>query len=224
MDGEPVETDLWQRYKADNDLAARDRLVRRYQPWASAIARNVHRRLRSWPVDGDDFAQNAAVGLIEAIARYDPSRGIPFQAYAAPRVRGAVFNGLRAILADRPATRARHAERLRSLQEGAADDVLQRIVDTVTGLGLGFLLDHAASEPADRMDGLYHAHSAQVRARLLGALDQLPPRLQAIVRGHYFEHTPFVELAEREEVSKGRISQLHRDALLRLRKLMADDG
>ena len=223
MEQELAETDLWRRYKADDDLLARDRLVGHYRPWATAIARSVHRRLRTWPVDCDDFIQNAAIGLVEAMARFDPARGIAFQAYARPRVRGAVFNGLRAILADRPATRARFAERLETLQDTDEGDLLQRMVDAVAGLGIGFLLEHAA-EPAHRLDGLFHAQSGQMQARLATAMQRLPPRLRAVVHGHYFEHRPFVELADREGITKGRMSQLHREALSRLRKALEESG
>jgi RNA polymerase sigma factor for flagellar operon FliA len=223
MEQELVEMDLWRRFKAGDDPAARDHLVGRYQPWATAIARSVHRRLRTWPVDCDDFIQNAAIGLVEAMARFDPARGVPFQAYARPRVRGAVFNGLRAILADRPATRARFAERLETLQGDEDGDVLQRVIDAVAGLGVGFLLEHAA-EPAHRIDGLFHAQSAQLHARLAAAVERLPPRLRALVREHYFEHRLFAEMAEREGITKGRMSQLHREALSRLRRELDDTG
>ena len=51
--------------------------------------------------------------------------------------------------------------------------------------------------------------------RVIGAgyKSRLPPRLKALVMRHYFEFTPFVDLAEEWGLTKGRISQLHRAAL-----------
>jgi len=57
-------------------------------------------------------------GVAGAIDRYDPSRGIAFQAYAMARVRGSVFNGLRAIL--RGQASERYQERLDTLQDQEA--------------------------------------------------------------------------------------------------------
>jgi RNA polymerase sigma factor for flagellar operon FliA len=224
MESEPAEKDLWQRFKVDNDLGARDQLMHRYQPWANAIARSVHRRVRAYPVDCEDFVQNAAIGLMEAMSRYDPGRGIAFHAYAKCRVRGAVFNGLRAILADRSQFRQeRYMERLESMQEsGGAGDALELVLDAVVGLGLGFLLEHGSGEAAHTLDGLFHAQSMELQSGLDQALRKLPERLAEIVRDHYFQHVPFVEIARRAGVSKGRISQLHREALLQLRKRLHD--
>ncbi|NJL18613.1 MAG: hypothetical protein HC938_17105, partial [Nitrospira sp.] len=47
--------------------------------------------------DKADYVQNASIGLLEAISRFEPERGIPFAAFALPRVRGAVLNGLRTL-------------------------------------------------------------------------------------------------------------------------------
>jgi RNA polymerase sigma factor for flagellar operon FliA len=216
-----VEPDLWQRYRCDDDAEARDRLFLHYAPWATAIARGVHRRVRAYQVDREDFIQNATIGLLDAMARFDMTRGIPFRSYAQPRVRGAVFNGLRAIVGDRPqrADEARFASRLQSLQPaGRVGSAFEQVLDDIVGLGIGFLLDEAVAES----DGtLANAHAAQLESRLLLAVAQLPDRLKLIVRAHYFQHVPFIELAVQLGLTKGRISQLHKKALLQLRQSLA---
>lgn len=218
-----AEAELWVRYRIDGDTAARDRLYQQHAPWAKAIARSVHRRVWAYPVDSDDFVQNATIGLLEAISRYNPDRGIPFRAYATPRVRGAVFNGLRAIIGERraPAPEARFSERLEHLA-AEDDNPLQGIVDSVVGLGLGFMLEAGQAVPIETRDGLVYAQLQEREARLLAAVEQLSPRLKFIVQAHYFNHVPFHELASSWGLTKGRVSQLHRAALSNLRDFLRE--
>jgi RNA polymerase sigma factor FliA len=213
----PSEPELWSRYRGGGDPEARDRLFLHYAPWAAAIARHVHARIRAYQVDREDFVQNATIGLLEAMSRYDPARGVAFRSYAQPRVRGAVFNGLRAILGDRPAANqeARLAERLQDLQETSEDTAFDSVIGAIVNLGVGYLLDEIASSTRD--DCFAYAHLTQIEARLGAAVRELPDRLRLIVQVHYFQHVPFQEIAARQNVTKGRISQLHKEALILLR-------
>lgn len=222
-DGDDAE--LWQRYRGGSD-DARDRLFLRHVGWARAIASQVHGRIRAYPVDRQDFIQNATLGLLDAMSRFNPERGVSFRAYAKPRVRGAVFNGLRAILGDRPPPRdeATLGERLQSLQEYGATDTLESIVDSVVGLGLGFLLDEAGRHAGggDARDGLAYVDRQQTEHRLSAALQILPERLRLIIQTHYFHYVPFQDIAQSLGLTKGRVSQLHHAALTKLRESLRD--
>lgn len=208
-----------------HDDVTRDRLLVLHVSWAAAIALNVHRRVNSYPVDRDDFIQNATIGLLDAITRFDPARGVPFRSYARPRVRGAVFNGLRAILGERSQQPqdSRFNARLGDLQDAGEDSAFDQLVDTIVGLGVGYLLDEAShgASCASR-DALAYAQTVQIETRLLQAVSQLPERLKAIVLVHYFQYVPFKDVALQMGVSKGRVSQMHREALMRLRASLRD--
>ncbi|HEY2346304.1 MAG TPA: sigma-70 family RNA polymerase sigma factor [Xanthomonadaceae bacterium] len=222
---EIAEPELWDRYRVHDDQQARDRLFLHYVPWASSIARSVHRRLRVYNVDREDFVQNATIGLLEAMARFDPARGIPFSAYAKSRVRGAVFNGLRAILGERPAPseESRFAARLKDLLDAPSEgNVFNDVVDSILGLGTGYLLDEAASHMVAREGGLEYARAAELETRIASAVSILPDRLRMILQLHYFQFVPFQEIAARLGVTKGRISQLHKVALEKLRGSLSD--
>lgn len=209
-----LEADLWQRIRMGGDARAVEQVIVHYSGWAAAIARSIHQRLPAYPVDCEDFIQNARVGLMEAVSRFDPGRGVPFPAFAKPRVRGAVFNGLRAILGDRSphATAALDAERLALLLDDAVDDPVDRVVDAILGLGTAFLLD-----AQDDSDPSAYAGRADMQRRVHGHVARLPERQRALIEQHYFQHVAFVEIAARFGVTKGRISQLHSQALRTLR-------
>jgi RNA polymerase sigma factor for flagellar operon FliA len=216
-----LEADLWRRIRTDGDARAAEQLIVHYSGWAAAIARGIHRRLPAYPVDCEDFVQNARVGLMEAVSRFDPERGIPFPAFAKSRVRGAVFNGLRAILGDRSphAMRALDDERLALLLEEPVDDPLDRVVEAILGLGTAFLLDDQ-----DDGDPSAYAGRAHMQRRIRSQVARLQERQRVIIEQHYFQHVPFVDIATRLGLTKGRISQLHSQALRELRSLLHEGG
>lgn len=78
-----------------NSEKERQELVLKYHAMARAIACRVYHRLPK-VVDLDDLISAGVTGLIEAIDRYDPSRQVPFEAYAKHRIHGAVVDSLRA--------------------------------------------------------------------------------------------------------------------------------
>lgn len=86
--------ELWARYRARKSEELRSQLISEY----AYLARYVVDRLNlktSACVDYDDLLSQAVVGLIDAIDRYDCSRGVKFETYAYARIRGAVIDMLR---------------------------------------------------------------------------------------------------------------------------------
>lgn len=86
--------ELWSRYKTRKTEELRSQLISEY----AYLARYVVDRLNlktSASVDYDDLLSQAVVGLIDAIDRYDSSRGVKFETYAYARIRGAVVDMLR---------------------------------------------------------------------------------------------------------------------------------
>ena len=215
---------LWLRYRPGNCRASQDALFFRYAPWAKSVARAVYRRIRVSQVEWADYAHNATLGLLEAMSRFDPQRGIDFPVYAKARVRGAVFNGLRSFLADymRRENSVRMMDRMESLDGGSDEDVLGQIVSSVAGLGLGFLLDSAAAQSAFQtdQDPSNVAERHQMDRLLEIGMDSLEGRERLVMELHYQQYVPFVEIAELLGVTKGRVSQIHRAAIERIRGLV----
>lgn len=217
------EYELWIRYQRDGDPEARDYLFLKYSPWARRVAGGVFARLRVPQMEWGDFVQNAVVGMLEAMSRFDPDRGLDFIAYAKLRVQGAVFNGVRLYLTgvDRATTSERFLQRLDSLndREHGDADPFQGFVDTVASLGIGYLLE-SASSPAEVPASLETGENAHLQKRLLDALDQLGDRERAVLTGHYLDHIPFQDMAQSMGLTKGRVSQIHRAGLTRLRAIL----
>jgi RNA polymerase sigma factor for flagellar operon FliA len=215
---------LWERWCTSQDATARHALIVKYSPWARLVARDVYMRVYALRDAWHDCVQNALIGLLEAMDRFDPARGASFQTYARHRVRGAVFNGMRTLRESlAQGTRsydqlAAARDRIDALDDGESTDPLEAFVGTTIGLGLGFLLE-ASSVPAyaQGSDAYAELEREELSTAIAEAMERLPEREQMILMLHYYHHVPFVEISARLGVTKGRISQLHKRALDQLR-------
>src|SRR3954453_13159172 len=88
--------DLWRRYKSDGDEGARERLVVAYSPMVKFVAGRLGAGLPSH-VEDADLISYGLVGLIGAIERFEPERGIKFETFAMTRIRGSIIDELRSL-------------------------------------------------------------------------------------------------------------------------------
>jgi RNA polymerase sigma factor for flagellar operon FliA len=172
-------------------------------------------------VDWDDYVQSATEGMLQALERFEPNQGIAFEAYAGQRVRGAVFNQLR-VLCDRQGDLATRSWALRwreraSMATTAEEGGLDAFVSVVVALGIGFLLENDV-ETAEATDPAYAAESLELTTAVRTGVKKLPEKERLIITLHYMNHVPFHEIAAQMGVTKGRVSQLHHQALGRLRQ------
>lgn len=206
--------------RSDLRVEARNALVQSNLDWARRVAKSVYMRLRIPTVEWSDYVQAATVGLIESADRYDPSHGVPFQAFAIRRVRGEVFNSVRGLLKVPPTgwTYDALSERSESLNDLDLEPV-ERMIQLVTGLGTGLLLESGSllMDAVAACQAYGAVEQSQIKQSLDAAMQDLPERERFIIRMHYLHHTPFVEIAKTLSLTKGRISQLHSRAILKLR-------
>ncbi len=86
--------ELWRLYKKSGDDEIHDELVRRHQPLVRFLAESQAQKVpRS--VDVEDLKAEGNIGLMDAIKKFDPDRGIKFKTYCSTRVRGAMLDSLR---------------------------------------------------------------------------------------------------------------------------------
>jgi len=86
----------WTAYKLTGDLEVRETLLIRYMP----LVRNTAGRMAmGFPksVELSDLISTGVIGLIEALKNFDPARGVKFETYAVPRIRGAILDELRSL-------------------------------------------------------------------------------------------------------------------------------
>jgi RNA polymerase sigma factor for flagellar operon FliA len=106
----------WRRYQKNPTDEMRQRLLAKYVP----LVRNVATRMAmGFPrsVELTDLVNTGVIGLIEAFGNFDPARGVKFETYAVPRIRGAILDELRALDWVPRSTRARSREIEKALTE-----------------------------------------------------------------------------------------------------------
>jgi RNA polymerase sigma factor FliA len=86
----------WDEYKSGGASSARDLLILQYSPLVKYVAGRVGVGLPA-NVEQADLISYGIFGLIDAIDKYEPARGIKFETYAISRIRGAIIDELRAI-------------------------------------------------------------------------------------------------------------------------------
>jgi RNA polymerase sigma factor FliA len=236
----PHEADLWHRLRANGDAAARAALLALHLPYAKTVASVYYSRRFSDEVEFGDYLQYASVGMLEALERYDPARGVQFRTFAARRMHGAILNGLERLTEKQQQIAARQrlrAERLQDLKALAAEEgggatgrdaqqLLRFVSDVGIGLALCWMLEGTSmvdSSEAATLAPFYQSVALkQARERLLQAVDALPAQERTVIRNHYLQDIPFDQIAAMLQLTKGRISQIHKQALLHLRGLVRD--
>jgi len=85
---------VWREYKLSLDSKLRKDIIEYYLPYAKQISIKVHNRLQ-FGFELEDLFQDAVIGLIRAVDKYDVDRGVEFGIYSNKFIRGAIFDGLR---------------------------------------------------------------------------------------------------------------------------------
>jgi RNA polymerase sigma factor FliA len=231
-----VEAALWHKLIFEGDNSARADIFSRYSHFARRLARFERSRRPKYGLDIEDFEQLAFEGLIKAIDQFDPGRGTPFEAYARLRIRGVIADGHgrsseEAALYTSNTRQLR--DRIRSLQNGPTQKnkgALEELTDLVVGLAIGLFLDGPQGETNHDLNAKY------VQAHYNGeALKDLEGRVQEIVltlddparqviQLHYRDGVSFKQISALKGVTKGRVSQIHREALREIQRLIKDAG
>ncbi len=87
---------IWRRFKATGNQALRNRLMEAYLPIVKYNAERICARLPN-EVENDDLVSAGVFGLVAAIDSFDLGRGVKFETYCAPRIRGAMLDELRTM-------------------------------------------------------------------------------------------------------------------------------
>jgi RNA polymerase sigma factor for flagellar operon FliA len=216
------EQKLWKEARQASNTAAHLTLIDHYTHLAKIIAAHYYRIRPDNDIEYDDYLQHAMVGLIEAVHRYDPDRGVSFSTYANYRIKGALLNGLEKTTEQRQQSaylrkcqRARVKSIAKDLDQ-SADDSFTRMVEVTVELALSFMLEDSGMLHREKQDNieLYEQDEMKPLAiDLTSLVDRLPERERLIIRYHYYHGVAFEELARLLDISKGRVSQLHKRAL-----------
>lgn len=224
---EQVEAALWRRLHLEGDSSCRAQLFDLHATLARGVARREFRRRPPHGLERSDFEQLAFRGLLEAIDHFDPLHGAPFDAFARHRIRGAIADGSARSSEQAAQVNARRRieqDRLKSLREGRAvgGNAIAELADLASALAIGFIAESANSCENTPIRPYESIDWRDLQMRVVAEIDRLPTPEQTVMRQHYLNNVPFKEIATLLRLSKGRIAQIHRAAIARLRLRIRD--
>lgn len=221
----------------------REQYVAEFAPLVKRIAHYMMGKLPAC-VQVDDLIQAGMIGLLDAIDRYEGSAGAQFESYAAQRIRGAILDELRradwaprslrkkmrrieaavSALEQRLGCAPTENELANELGMSLAEyrDALQ----DARGAQLIYYEDFQRDDDEDflgrncpdpRDSPLDAMLDASLRAMLIKAIEDLPPREKLVMGMHYEQELNLREIGEVLGVSESRVCQLHAQAIARLR-------
>lgn len=239
-------------YRCTTDPEVKDRIIVEYAPLVKFIAQKIASRLPS-NIELDDLISCGVIGLMDAISKFDPSRDNKFKTYAEFRIRGAILDELRSqdwvprsIREKTKLLEKTYAKLERELGRPATDeemcealectmDEFHDIINKSKSVSLLNIDDSAVFNRGDKklMMGLLeqsrnsNPFSAVNYKRAQGIITEgiksLPEKQRLVLSLYYFEDLNLKEIGQVLDVTESRVSQLHTQAILKLKAKLRND-
>ena len=232
-------------YRTTGDLAIRDELIRAHLRLAVHLARRFDNR----GVPFDDLVQVASVGLVKAVERFEPERGLEFSTFATPTIIGELKRHFR----DKgwSVRVPRRIQELHVRLHGLVNDLTQRLGRSPSIPELAQAARASEEEVLEALEASYAYRSVSLDevpavagtslASVLGTHDAgpgrvenellverllaaLPPRERLIVRLRFFDELTQSEIADRLGISQMHVSRLLARCLDQMRSRLATEG
>ncbi|MDY6855109.1 MAG: FliA/WhiG family RNA polymerase sigma factor [Thermodesulfobacteriota bacterium] len=237
----------WEEGSRKIDPLLRDQLIQECSPLIKYIASRIAFRLPP-NIDIDDVITSGIIGLIDAIDKFDPQRGVKFRTYAEFRIRGAMLDELRSLdmtprsirynarkleeaqtelehKLGRPPSNEEIAERL-----GMKVEKIHEIINQANGVSfisldeLGYSFEDGQERDIDTLLNDYLLDPAlrlkikETKDIVAEAIEELDEKPRLVITLYYYEELTMKEIGTILGVTESRVSQLHSHALKQLRK------
>lgn len=242
---------LWREYKKTGDRRLRNELMEIYLPLVRYTADRISAKLPS-EVDVEDLVSAGTFGLVDAIEAFDLGRGVKFETYCSPRIRGAILDELRTMDWVPRLVRSR-AHRLETVTKvlraelgrlPSDDEVAERLgigrseldkmvsdANTVLLVSLSRnYVDHESDRELQEIDVLEDRRSSDPVEEMSerDLRDAITSSLTEIERLilvlYYYEEMTMKEIGATLDLSESRVSQMHSGILARLRAQLRSRG
>jgi RNA polymerase sigma factor FliA len=213
-------------------------------PKVRFIARRIHERLPQH-VPIEDLYGAGVLGLLDAFARFDPSKLVQFRTYAQFRIRGAILDSLRSLDWSPRELRRKGRAVEQAIQSLTAQfhrspvDIeiaqklniplaaYQQLLGELKGLEIGTLHSQHPEDPEEEQlvylpsspedDPLFRYLHNEMSQRLTEAISDLAERERLVMTLYYYEEVTMSEIGLILDVVESRVSQIHASAVLHLR-------
>lgn len=230
--------------------ADRDQVILEHLPLVRVIAVRVHANLPVY-VELEDLVHAGVLGLIDAVAKYNPNKEVAFSSYAKHRIKGAILDSLRQL--DWASRDLRRRQRQADVAAHELTAELKRLpTEEELAARMGIEVEHwrrlavemhnsgvisASSRMSDQEDLPAPDFPAkpetrpdticvrsQMRSVLTTAIKTLPERYQRVVMLYYSGEMTMKEIGGLMGINESRVSQIHKAALERMAAALEQSG
>lgn len=224
---------------SDFTPAEQERIARHYAPKVKYLATRLKARLPR-NVDIGELISAGSMGLVESFSKFKPQMGVKFDTYAESRIKGAMLDELRRMDWFPRSLRQRVRQldsAILQAEQSTGNTPNEDELATLTGLSTKevregmeamhsqacFPLDIIENAMASGDEGMGggpfdETASKEMIERIAELIEQLTPREKLVLSLYYTDELNMRETAEIMGITEGRVSQLHSQALGRLRK------
>ncbi len=228
----------------------RDGLIKAHLNFVDFIVQRMRPQIPAY-ISLDELKSAAMYGLMEAAGRFDPGKGILFKTFAESRIRGAVLDEVRKMDWFSRSMREKQSRLLKTMkrleletgrdptEEELAEALhmsigeYQKLLNEIGHLGFVSLYEtlNTSRDGETFMDQLEdetgkspeeELSTRELTLELAGQLDKLSEKERLVLTLFYYEEFTQKEIADILDLSEGRISQLHSQALLKLKAAMTE--
>jgi RNA polymerase sigma factor for flagellar operon FliA len=234
------------------DYTLRNQIISEYLPYVNRIVNRIATHLPP-TVETDDLVNVGIIGLIQAIERYDPKRDNKFMTYAVFRIKGAVLSELRSrdFLGRTTRKKIRNLEKAylkleqklgRSVEDaevaqemGLELDQFYQVkrmssISFVSFEEIGYSTKEdkeqflASIFGGDGHDALSMTTVKEIKNTLAKHIEQLPEKEKLVISMYYSDEMTMKEIGAVLDITESRVSQIHSQAVIRLRAKLRKDG
>ena len=239
---------LWDEYRKKRTPELREKIIIEYAGLVKVVAGRLSIYL-GYNVEYDDLVGYGTFGLIDAIDKYDFEKGVKFETYASVRIRGAILDQIRKmdwiprtlrqkqkrvdaayrkieLETGRPATDEEIAKELEisldELDEWQNQTKISNLISLDDYMEQGETkVDIASSEDYVQPEKVVEQQA--LKQILVDALELLTEKEKKVIVFYYYEELTLKEISNILEVTESRVSQLHTNALQKLRNKLGNN-
>jgi RNA polymerase sigma factor for flagellar operon FliA len=239
---------VWKSYAVTKNPALREKLIIEYAPLVKLVAGRLLMHVGQY-VDFEDLASYGIFGLIDAIDKYNPDKGIKFETYASIRIKGAIIDSIRKLDWVPRSLRAKNKQLEQTFAELTAElgrepdeseiaeklaiplDEARELIRKSAVVSLVSLDDYLEQNADANLFYITPGHPdspesaveiRETKRALAGAIDQLADKEKKVITLYYFEELTLKEISAVLGVSESRVSQIHTKAVLSLKARMSN--
>ena len=243
-------TALWEQYLEDrSNKGTRDKLIVQYIYLARYVVGRIKVNLPP-SFSFEDIVSFGIEGLIDAIEKYHPSKGAKFESYALMRIRGSIIDKIRSsdwlprtlrrkikevkITTERLKQQIGRAPTTKEVADvmGMSEEKVNEILSSDVSINSIYDKKGSGEDSVEIIDTIEDENSSRpedeiektdAKKELEQALKKLPERERTLLVFYYHENMTLKEIGDAINVSESRVSQLHAQAIMKLKNLLSEN-